>query len=231
MTAPDRSFQRWTALHFVVSGSPEKTAKLLLAGADPNAQDKYGWTPMHRAATSRSEHASTGIALLIAAGADPNLTSRSGKTPLDYAYELDKPHKPMPTIRTLRAVGGVTKKRKRKTKSGLGALAAGVTGAVIATGAGLNEDESLAVGQDAANTVLTGTPTLDATEAAVDRTRARQEAALVNAALIEATANATAKAVSDELLNQRLQELGLNPDHFDDQHKIREILRKREEAR
>ncbi len=231
VTAPDRSYYNVTALHYAVSKSPEMTASLLLAGADPNARTKAGETPMHRAASSRNENASTGIALLVSAGADPNALDKYGETPLDGAYEWHKPHKPMPTIRTMRAVGGVTKKHKPKTKSGLGALVAGVTGAVIATGAGLNEEEALGVAQDAANTVLTGTPTLNATEAAVDRTRALQEAALRDAALVEATANATARAVSDELLNQRLMELGLNPDYFDDQHKIREILRKREEAR
>ena len=105
--------------------------------------------------------------------------------------------------------------KKPKTNSGLGSLAAGVLGAVVATGAGLDEDEALGVGQDAADTVRTGAPTTRSTAAAIDRTRAAQEAAL---AAEQGAVTDTQRAIEEKLRQQ-------------EETRQRERLRQQQEAR
>jgi ankyrin repeat protein len=51
----------------------------LVAGANPNAQDDNGWTPLHFAAQAVSESVT---ALLLAAGADVGVKDTFGNTPL-----------------------------------------------------------------------------------------------------------------------------------------------------
>jgi ankyrin repeat protein len=70
-----------TPLHFAVDKVQLGFVKMLLAhGADVNARDRHGVTPLHRAADNRG--AGTVIAELVKAGADVNATNRFGFTPL-----------------------------------------------------------------------------------------------------------------------------------------------------
>src|SRR5205814_3806482 len=54
------------------------------AGADPNALDKSGVAPLHRAVRTRSSGA---VSALIENGADPRLMNKSGSTPLHLAVQ------------------------------------------------------------------------------------------------------------------------------------------------
>lgn len=55
-----------------------------LAGADPNAVDRSGVAPLHRAARLRSFAA---VRPLVSGGADPMRRNRSGSTPLHLAVQ------------------------------------------------------------------------------------------------------------------------------------------------
>ena len=54
-------------------------AKLIRAGADPNATDKSGVAPLHRAVRNRCAAA---VRALIEGGADPMAPNRKGSTPI-----------------------------------------------------------------------------------------------------------------------------------------------------
>jgi len=56
---------------------------LLEAGADPNAVDKGGVTPLHRAIRNRCASA---VRALIEAGADVRRPNGSGSTPIQLAH-------------------------------------------------------------------------------------------------------------------------------------------------
>jgi ankyrin repeat protein len=74
------------ALHaaLALSTDPETVPALIAHGADVNAQQMGGYTPLHQAASAgKSEVAET----LLAAGADPFKKCDRGKTPADYAEE------------------------------------------------------------------------------------------------------------------------------------------------
>ena len=62
-------------------GNIEAVKQHLAAGADVNAKDRNGWTPLHWAAWGEKEI----IELLISAGAEVNVKNKSGFTPLHYA--------------------------------------------------------------------------------------------------------------------------------------------------
>ena len=64
------------------SGHTAAITALASAGADPNAKNNYGHTPLHVAA---SKGHTTFISALIRAGVDPNVTNNLGDTPLDVA--------------------------------------------------------------------------------------------------------------------------------------------------
>jgi len=65
-----------------------KWSELLIAkGADINAKDEYGWTPLHYAAIKGQKEV---VELLIAKGADINSKNQSGETPLHEAAVGDK---------------------------------------------------------------------------------------------------------------------------------------------
>jgi hypothetical protein len=55
---------------------------LIEAGADPDATDKSGVTPLHRAVRTRCAAA---VRALLDGGADPRHTNRSGTTPMQLA--------------------------------------------------------------------------------------------------------------------------------------------------
>ncbi|HET9004728.1 MAG TPA: ankyrin repeat domain-containing protein [Gemmatimonadaceae bacterium] len=78
-----------TALHAALAGRQTRIAKILLdAGADANARQHGGWTPLHSAAASGDRDA---IDLLIARGAKPELANDAGVTPAAFAREKGKP--------------------------------------------------------------------------------------------------------------------------------------------
>lgn len=81
------------ALHYAADGDPssarwnptaqaETISALIAAGADPNARDKNGVTPLHRAVRTRSAAA---VAALLEGGADMTAKNGSGSTPLALA--------------------------------------------------------------------------------------------------------------------------------------------------
>ena len=63
-------------------GKTEAVKQHLAAGADVNAKDESGWTPLHWAASK--VHNKT-AKLLIKEGADVNAVNKDGLSPLDYA--------------------------------------------------------------------------------------------------------------------------------------------------
>jgi hypothetical protein len=82
-------------LHYAADGHPgadfldsdaqgNVIAYLIDAGADPDALDKSGVAPLHRAVRSRS---SAAVSVLIDRGADPLLMNKSGSTPLHLAVQ------------------------------------------------------------------------------------------------------------------------------------------------
>jgi ankyrin repeat protein len=82
-------------IHYAADGSPgaagwdrdgqrEVIAYLVEAGADPDAMDKSGVAPLHRAVRTRSSGA---VSALIDNGADPRLMNKSGSTPLHLAVQ------------------------------------------------------------------------------------------------------------------------------------------------
>ena len=79
-----------TALHHAsLSDKTLSTARRLLAKeADVNAQDKYGWTPLHVAAYYGAERV---VDLLLAEGADPLKVTRGGDTA--YLIALAQGHR------------------------------------------------------------------------------------------------------------------------------------------
>ena len=78
-------------LHYAAdanAGNPAAQAAtiacLIRAGADPNATDKSGVTPLHRAVRTRSAAA---VEALLAGGAEPRGRNGSGSTPLHLAVQ------------------------------------------------------------------------------------------------------------------------------------------------
>ena len=69
----------------VAAGNIEAVKQYLADGADVNATDEVGWTPLHRAVIgSHTDHTET-AEFLIASGADVNARNAIGWTPLFYA--------------------------------------------------------------------------------------------------------------------------------------------------
>ncbi len=70
---------------FWESATPENVQAELANGADPNARDKNGWTPLHWAASSNQNPAE--IEALLDAGAGPPAKTSNGETALDFIQE------------------------------------------------------------------------------------------------------------------------------------------------
>ncbi|HZU81190.1 MAG TPA: ankyrin repeat domain-containing protein [Acidimicrobiales bacterium] len=81
-------------LHYAADGGPsddrdsgeqrDVIAYLIDAGADPNATDKSGVAPLHRAVRNRC---SAAVEVLLDMGADPLRMNKSGSTPLHLAVQ------------------------------------------------------------------------------------------------------------------------------------------------
>ncbi|MCY4331669.1 MAG: ankyrin repeat domain-containing protein [Cyanobacteria bacterium MAG CAR1_bin_15] len=68
--------------NFFEKASVGDVAGCLKEGADPNTRDKYGLTPLHRAARNSAPPL---IKALLDAGADVNARDKNGATPLHFA--------------------------------------------------------------------------------------------------------------------------------------------------
>jgi cytohesin len=61
-----------------------KVQTALENGANPNAEDNDGWTPLHFVAQEGRVDA---VKILLERGADPRIADNEGHTPLDYAHD------------------------------------------------------------------------------------------------------------------------------------------------
>ena len=78
----------WSAPGFFSLVTAAEVRECLEAGADVNARDQAGRSPLHNATALNSDPAVTEA--LLAAGADVNAQGREGGTPLHGAAALNK---------------------------------------------------------------------------------------------------------------------------------------------
>ena len=82
------SCDQWNTGAFFGTATVEDVARCLTAGADVNARDEAGRTPLH-GAVGLSGYP-TVVEILLAAGADPNARTADGSTPLHWAAGLGR---------------------------------------------------------------------------------------------------------------------------------------------
>mmetsp|Transcript_8119 Transcript_8119/g.17635 ORF Transcript_8119/g.17635 Transcript_8119/m.17635 type:complete len:862 (+) Transcript_8119:82-2667(+) len=76
---------KWSALHHAaLMDKPEAVSALLRLGAEPNAQNDRGVTPLHLAAEWDNEEV---VKILVAGGASTVARDSHGRTPLDYTTQ------------------------------------------------------------------------------------------------------------------------------------------------
>jgi ankyrin repeat protein len=66
------------------NGNLIKVQKALEKGANPNAKDKHGWTPLHSVALMGRVDV---VKIMLEHGADPRIADNEGHIPLDYAKD------------------------------------------------------------------------------------------------------------------------------------------------
>ena len=85
INSPSRNGLKAAPIQSAVAAGHEKVVQMLLRlGADPNAREQGGYTPLHAATQNGDEDM---IRLLLYGGADLTLKGKDGKTPLDLAME------------------------------------------------------------------------------------------------------------------------------------------------
>lgn len=83
--------QKWTALHFAARDHKIEIIEVLLtAGADPNAVDVFGNTPLWRAVMEHSPKTASVVKLLVARGSDPEKSNKSGVSPRLLSKRMGK---------------------------------------------------------------------------------------------------------------------------------------------
>jgi uncharacterized protein len=85
INSPSRNGLKAAPIQSAVAAGHEKVVQMLLRlGADPNAREQDGYTPLHAATQNGHEDM---IRILLYGGADLTLRGKDGKTPLDLAME------------------------------------------------------------------------------------------------------------------------------------------------
>ena len=78
----------WNTSEFFERATAEDVAHCLASGADVQARDKYGYSPLHFAARCGSLDV---VAAVLAAGADPKAPAEDGRSPLHCCGALGLP--------------------------------------------------------------------------------------------------------------------------------------------
>ena len=85
INSPSKNGLKAAPIQSAVAARHEKVVQMLLRlGADPNAREQGGYTPLHAATQNGDEDM---IRILLYGGADLTLRGKDGKTPLDLAME------------------------------------------------------------------------------------------------------------------------------------------------
>lgn len=134
-----------TPLHLAATILGEQNIDIIKAlldyGADPNARDIYGSTPLLVAFSAKGKHEppSEVVELLLKAGADPNLQNRAGASAMTRVSSREN--------RRLLVMAGAMYNPARKQRSGtLTGIMTGLAAGVAASDAGINNDDAASLG-------------------------------------------------------------------------------------